>query len=150
MRRLAGTLICAAVLATTGALPAAQATTVAQQRAGLAAARHRFAALHARSYTLRVRWCCSDASAGYTGRSADGSKALTVIRGRARHHATTSWFGRLATVGDLFRAVARSIGRHDFIVRYSARTGVPLSLSYDLARRPDSRRALKVTGFHRL
>jgi hypothetical protein len=130
--------------------PAAPAATTAQQRAALAAARQRFAALHARSYTLRVRWCCSDANAGYTGRSADGSGVLTVIRGHARHHATTSYFGRLSTVGDLFRAVSRTIGRHDFSVRYSRRTGIPLSLSYDLAGRADSRRALKVTGFHRL
>jgi hypothetical protein len=148
MRRAAGLLAIALLPA---ALPVAgQASTVQAQRAQLAAAQQRWKALAIRSYTLHVRWCCSDAEAGYTGRSADGSRALTVIRGHARHHARTAYFGRLATVADLFRAVRRAIGGHDFQVRYSSRTGLPLSLGYDTANVANSRRSLRVTRFQRL
>lgn len=145
MRRVAGTITIAVLLAVPAAAPAAPGPG-----AQLAQAQARFRHAHIGSYALRVHWCCADAGSGYTGASGEGDGVVMVRRGRTVHHVATAHFGRVGKIADLFRIVRRNLRRDDVHVRFDKHTGVPLSFSFDTRGIADSRRAFTVTHFHRI
>jgi hypothetical protein len=128
----------------------AQAASATAQRTLLTQAQHRFARLKAHDYDFRFHECWAGAGGGYTGVDTGKPRVLKVRGGHDKKPAKTIYFGKVTTVASLFAIVGRNVGRHDFKVRYSAKTGVPVSMSFDFKGIADSRRGFTVSGFHRV